>query len=79
MVPENINHNQIKKEIFKGKTMKYVYVNLKYQPLEVKEYVKTDMCALDKIRRIYLPLEYYRDIQIGRAYKIEDLVKAERK
>ena len=79
VVPENINHNQIKKEIFKGKTMKYVYVNLKYQPLKVKEYVKTDMCALDKIRRIYLPLEYYRDIQIGRAYKIEDLVKAERK
>ena len=43
VVPENLNHNQIKKEIFRGKTMKYVYVNLKCQPLEVKEYVKADV------------------------------------
>ena len=52
MVPESINHNQIKKEIFRGKTIKYVYVNLKYQPLEVKEYVKADKCALDKTKGI---------------------------
>ena len=78
VVPEGMTSKQFRKEVFKEKIMKYVYTNKKYQPFEVREYIDTGKCDIARIRRIYVALEYFKQLRTGGCYREEQLVEIQR-
>ena len=79
IVPEKITNKQLRKEVFKEKTMKYVYTNTRYQPFEVRQFIDTGKCDLERTRRIYVALEYFSQIRTGGCYREEQLEQIQRK
>ena len=79
IVPERITNKQLRKEVFKEKAMKYVYTNTRYQPFEVRQYIDTGKCDLERTRRIYVALEYFSQIRTGGCYREEQLEQIQRK
>ena len=59
--------------------MKYVYTNTRYQPFEVRQYIDTGKCDLERTRRIYVALEYFSQIRTGGCYREEQLEQIQRK
>ena len=78
VVPEGMTSKQFRKEVFKERIMKYVYTNRKYQPFEVREYIDTGKCDIARIRRIYVALEYFKQLRTGGCYREEQLVEIQR-
>ena len=70
---------QFKKEVFKEKIMKYIYTNKKYQPFEVREHIDAGKCDIARIRRIYVALEYFKQLRTGSCYREGQLVEIQRK
>ena len=79
IVLERITNKQLRKEVFKEKTMKYVYTNTRYQPFEVRQYIDTGKCDLERTRRIYVAMEYFNQIRTGGCYMEEQLEQIKRK
>ena len=53
-LPENMNSNQIKKELTKEKIMKFVYTKVTYNSEVMKKNINTGKYELTRIRKMYL-------------------------
>ena len=78
-LPESITHPMLKKEIGKGKIIKYVYTNSEFKSQNVKEKIRADHYKLDRVRRVYMMKRNFDQVKSGVFYEEETIAKAEYK
>ena len=78
-MPEAITHQMLKKEIEKGKIIKYVYTNSEFKSHDVREKNRIDTYKLDRVKRVYMLKGHFDQIKSGVLYKEETITKAEYK
>ena len=74
-----LNYQQIKKEMKKEKILKYVYTNVKYNQEMIKTNIEAGMYDLTKIKKVPIAQEHFHQVKSGGAYKLESILKIERK
>ena len=74
-LPESITHPMLKKEIEKGKIIKYVYMNSEFKSQDVKEKIRVDHYKLDRVRRVYMMKRNFDQVKSGVFYEEELLLK----
>ena len=78
-MPEAITHQMLKKEIEKGKIIKYVYTNSEFKSHDVREKIRIGTYKLDRVKRVYMLKGHFDQIKSGVLYKEETITKAEYK
>ena len=62
-LPENMNNQQLKNEIKKGKVIKYVYTNPSFNAEDVKRNIVAGKHDLTRVRKMYLPQEHFHHVK----------------
>ena len=78
-LPELITHQMLKKEIQKGKIIKYVYTNSEFKSQDVREEIRVDHYRLDRVKRVYMMKRNFDQVKSGVFYREEAIAKAEHK
>ena len=79
LLPENINNQQLKKDAIRGKIIRYVYTNPAFKAEEVKKNLRAGKYDLTQVRRLYIALENFHQINNGGICKFDAVGKLERK
>ena len=79
VLSSTLNYQQIKKEIKTEKIVKYVYTNIKYNQETIKRNVEAGKYDLTKCRKVPIAQEHFHQVKTGGAYKLESILKIERK
>ena len=69
----------LKKEIQKGKIIKYVYTNSEFKSQDVREKIRVDHYRLDRVKRVYMMKRNFDQVKSGVFYREEAIAKAEHK
>ena len=67
---ESMTYEQVMKEIYKEKIVKYVYTNAVCNPGTVKENIKLGKYDFIKLRKLYSALERYLQVNVGGAHTV---------
>ena len=63
----------------KEKFLKYVYTNIKYNQETIKRNIEAGKYDLTKIKKVPIAQEHFQQVKSGGAYKLESILKIERK
>ena len=69
------HHREIRREIEKETTVKYVYSSKVYRSQPVKEMIKQDKWGLTKARKIWINEKHLSNIKSGKPYNIKQIWK----
>ena len=69
----------LKKEIEKGKIIKYVYMNSEFKSQDIKEKIRVDHYRLDRVRRVYMMKLNFDQVKSGLFYEEDTIANAEYK
>ena len=79
ILPENLNNQQLKKDVIKGKVMKYVFTNTACKAENVKKDLIAGKYDLTQVRRLNFAMENFHQINNGGLCKLDAVGRTERK
>ena len=79
IVVQEMNNQQMKKEVNKGNIINYIYTNTAYHPDTVKKNILAGKYDLTRVRRVPLAFERFHQVKTGECINMIIQKKMERK